>query len=197
MKKLIGLFSCLFLLGIVLFSCNGKKKKTSCCTNTVNVNHKTSPVILKLFAIQTDQTWKVKVPEADVMCELNHFSQPDTLYKVYGNYAKGDERGTLSLAYKKLTPYNKHETNTFFFVAPFTVSNQGSGVFYYLGFFKMNNKNGLITQTRKSAFLGDRIRIDSIEAKNKDVIVSIRVRSAQEPMVAEPTEEKKLVFQVK
>jgi len=61
------------------------------------------------------------------------------------------------------------------FVVPFAVSNQGTGIFWYLGLFILNTNTDDIRQI-DTLFIGDRITVNSLKTIEKfDVTPSLEL----------------------
>ena len=137
-----------------------------------------SKVMLSLFSIRTKEDLSIQLPEQSeeetpVWVPLARIDSQATQRSAVGDYTLGEERGTVSLNYdtiRTLSPEADNQTITF--VAPFSVSNQGSGIFYYLGIFEQNNQKFTVLH-KDSFFLGDRINIVSIEPDNQDRFITV------------------------
>lgn len=144
MKKIL---SCLFF--IILTACDSSSDQ----------------VMLQLFSFKTSNHWEISVPETDAIATLKTVDLSKQLAS--GDYKNGAEQGTVALLYKYITMFNLPEnTKVAQFVAPFVVSNQGSGNFYYLGLFTLDMKNKKIIQQR-TWLLGDRIILKNISLEPK------------------------------
>lgn len=133
-------------------------------------------IILTLFGIQTNKEWAIHVPETKVKANLNKLISSAPRYLVTGEYSDGEAYGIVSLDYSKITTLNvTTDQDEMVFVAPFSVSNQGSGVFWYLGLFTLDTDSGDIKQT-DTVFVGDRFRISSLQTEEPfDVTSSVLV----------------------
>ena len=121
-------------------------------------NEYQSKVMLKLFNMRTSNDLTIKIPETEMICKLNDFITIDSTEMAKGSYTDGVERGIAVLDYMKITTLNINKSpDQNYFVAPFFVSNQGTGVFYYLGLFSINSKE-LSVNHIDSYLLGDRIK---------------------------------------
>ncbi|WP_233861833.1 hypothetical protein [Tenacibaculum piscium] len=70
---------------------------------------------------------------------------------------------------------------------PFSISNQGSGYFKYLGMFKIDYISKDISQIDEY-FLGDRVIINSIKYDGNDELkVILKVHSKNQPMSETPS----------
>jgi hypothetical protein len=107
-------------------------------------------IYFMLFASLFANSLKVNVPEVDVSVLVENNQS---------NYVYEEERGSIYLDFK-----NKKELQNGF-ALPLILSNQGSGIFYYLAIFDDDNNH------IKSLFLGDRIKILNIYIKNDKILI--------------------------
>ena len=120
-------------------------------------------VLLTLFSIKTHKHWVIQLPESDAEAQLTRVDLGNRPF-VSGDYQDGPERGSVNLDYQKILPINREgidASKDMLFAAPFFVSNQGSGIFWYLGLFNLNHQSGEIKQLG-THLLGDRIEIRSL-----------------------------------
>ncbi|WP_260260393.1 hypothetical protein [Vibrio intestinalis] len=113
------------------------------------------PIMLQLFSIKTPNPWVITVPESGANAFLNS-------YDVEGMWASGDyhdgaERGNVQVSTRWM---NAIELNQFTTIV--TVSNQGSGLFYYLVTFEYDQQRARMVM-KNSVFLGDRITVKSLQ----------------------------------
>jgi len=101
----------------------------------------------------------IKVPETSAYVTLKQ--------KGESHYINGYERGVVVADFIKIKHY-KDVT-----LLPFIVSNQGSGIFYYIAVFK-NDKHII------SFFVGDRVDIKKIMLKNDMVVIKFYTRDKKE-----------------
>jgi hypothetical protein len=78
------------------------------------------------------------------------------------------------------------------FSAPFSVSNQGTGTFWYLGLFNLNTNTGEIGQI-DTFFLGDRIKVNELKTDepfdvNSSLYVSYFKHDQKQSMAEKPSE---------
>ena len=113
---------------------------------------------VSLVAMQTshEKYYIVRVPETSV----NVMLQKD----VAAHYKEDYERGIVLGDFSKIQ-YCQEST-----ILPFLVSNQGSGIFYYLGLFQGN-------KLYKNFFIGDRVKIERIILKNNNIVVQYKTRA--------------------
>jgi len=148
--------------------------------NKVTDASKQDQVMLKLFSLKTDQAWLIEVPETEAKAALTKLSADSDNYLASGDYSYQEERGTVELDYSKITPLPVGDASqNMIFVAPFFVSNQGSGLFWYLGMFQLDIDSARVAQL-DSLFLGDRIKIQSLSTDEPfDVSSAIKIKFLQ------------------
>lgn len=119
-------------------------------------------VMLTLFGLQTDNYWRIQLPDSDVKVVLTELRDDHDSHVAVGKYQDGEEYGLISLVYANITTLNLGDiSEQFTFAAPFVVSNQGSGVFWYIGLFQLNLTTAEIKQL-DTFFLGDRIKLGEL-----------------------------------
>ncbi len=125
---------------------------------------KPDEVMLSLFSYKDGQPWKINLPESHSKATLTHFIGIDENRRAVGDYVNGEERGTVTLNYMQLNVLNFADSSDgMTFVAPYAISNQGSGNFYYIGMFKLIESKKTIKQL-DSVLIGDRIQKLTIKA---------------------------------
>ena len=102
------------------------------------------------------------------------------------NTVSGTE-GFVSLKESEMITYNES-----LIVVPFLVNTGGTGQFVYIGLFDIKQRAHL-----SSAFVGDRIGIDSINVSNEKILASFKTRLATEGYASTPTIPTQLVLDVK
>lgn len=166
------------LVVMLLASCTGR--------NTENNDHH-SAVMRKLFSFNTTQAFSVTVPETAAEAELRGFVTIDSLEYATGEYVNGAEKGAVYLHYRHIVPVqDASDDPVFTFVVPFAVSNQGSGIFWYLGLFSLNSESAVV-QHRDSIFLGDRIVVDTVEITGDVIDLRYYMHDADQAMCERPT----------
>lgn len=165
------------LVVMLLASCTGR--------NTENNDHH-SAVMRKLFSFNTTKAFSVTIPETAAEAELRGFVTLDSLEYATGEYVHGAEQGSVYLHYRHIVPVqDASDGPVFTFVAPFAVSNQGSGIFWYLGLFSLNNESAVM-QHRDSIFLGDRIVVDTMEITGDVIDLRYYTHDEGKAMYEEP-----------
>ncbi|MGF1902476.1 hypothetical protein [Aliivibrio sifiae] len=160
---------------------------------TSNLDFKNN-VMLTLFSFDTDDYWQIQLPDSKVKVSLTELTEYDDVHLATGKYQNGDEHGLVSLDYYKITPLNLGNIgDEMVFSAPFSVTNQGTGNFWYLGLFNLNAKTGEIEQI-DTLFLGDRIKLEELETDEPfDVTSSLHAtyfEHSQEQSMAEAPSKK-------
>ena len=147
-----------------------------------------SEVLLKWFNLNTSNDFYVKIPDTNIKCNITEFIDTDSLSYAKGNYIDDEEKGEVLIDNSKIVALNKSTKDLVFLVIPFSISNQGSGIFKYLGLFKLDYKAKTINQI-DSYFLGDRIKINSINYDGVDKLqVEINIHSKNQAMSESPSE---------
>ncbi|MGB2147154.1 MAG: hypothetical protein ACPHZ7_09350 [Vibrio toranzoniae] len=116
------------------------------------------PVVETVFDLKTTNPWTIKVPETNAYAFINEIDAPKAI--AFGRYDSGVERGVATVDTKSLAAVTLGEAT--FFVAPMWISNQGSGVFYYLGLFKHDQQRSRVVLVDQ-LFLGDRVKIQTLD----------------------------------
>lgn len=117
-----------------------------------------------------------------------------------GHYQIDLERGTVALLYPFITPVYGESVGSMKFVAPFRISNQGSGVFYYLGLFELNFADAKVSQL-DHLFLADRINFTGVDAlpqeqNNTLLTVNVLQHGPEQSMSEKPQQRRKLAIVV-
>ncbi len=129
----------------------------------------------------------VLIPGLDILVSLNNGR---------ATFEKGEVRGTVELGNAFAMARSAEGAD---YLGYIIVNTGGSGTFRYLVLYSMT-KQGLIHQD--SAFLGDRVKVASIQTVTKPeneeyrVIVTILDRKPDEPMAAPPTVGRELTFTI-
>lgn len=145
------------------------------------------PIMKSVFAINTSNPWTIEVPETSAYAFMDTMTEDGM---VTGRYDSGVERGEVIVDSHQLFPYENKQ-----FIAPFVVSNQGSGLFHYIGLYLYDvSVKRLILQD--AHLLGDRIMLDKVAVKEGHVIVTFKQHSATQAMSMEPQEDKMVSLNV-
>lgn len=158
-------------------------------------------VMRQLFSLKDAQPWHIQLPESDVMVELSGFNGEHENRRAIGHYENGLEKGQIALNYFKLLPLNIGDpSQQMTFTVPYIVNNQGSGVFLYIGLFRLHHDSKHIEQL-DSLFLGDRIQLDQIEVDipfdvTSSIIAHYRTHTTEQAMSEQPNQTISLMIKV-
>ncbi len=125
----------------------------------------TDPILKALFGIATPNPWTIDVPESSAFAFIDALDQESGVAS--GLYDDGVMRGRVTVDTQKRASLMPAA-----FVAPMTVSNQGSGVFYYLASFRydMGRKRMILSD---AILIGDGIQVTSLISEGKYVTVGV------------------------
>lgn len=134
------------------------------------------------LGISSPNPLTLNVPESRAFAFIDEYDSANGLAS--GQYDAGTERGRVTLFTQfKLDLRSDEEI---WFSAPFMVSNQGSGRFYYLGLFKYDPQPRRVIMT-DSVLLGDRIELEQSQfGDNKYIEVTFLQHSAQQSYIEQP-----------
>ncbi|OYD21415.1 hypothetical protein [Oceanimonas baumannii] len=156
-------------------------------------------VMMRLFSLDTGHSFKITLPDSNSAVTLTGFNKEPSL--AVGAYQDKEIRGEVLLDYLRLTPLNlPGNTGTTQFAAPFAVTTQGTGVFWYLGMFRLDDRSGSITHL-DSQYLGDRVVIQAISPDipfdpPHRITISLRTLAPEQPMATTPGQETERTFYV-
>ncbi|USD66868.1 hypothetical protein [Vibrio sp. SCSIO 43136] len=157
-------------------------------------------VMLHLFSLKDAQPWRVAIPDTMASAMLTDIPDMATNTVAQGNYRNGPEVGTVSLDYSQLLVlyFKDQPSSQMTFVAPYSVSNQGSGVFYYLGLFRLDHQHKKVDQLDYQ-LLGDRIQnlalsLDHPFDVTQSIIASFKKHSDKQAMAESPSEQTSLTI---
>ncbi|MGF1697090.1 hypothetical protein L4C54_15585 [Vibrio lamellibrachiae] len=131
-----------------------------------------NPIVGQLFNIDSSNPLTIDVPENDAFAFISFVDEKRAL--AVGQYDSGSERGGVSIDTNLITPMEID--NETVFVSSLAVSNQGTGVFYYLALYRYDAMRDRMILADYE-FLGDRIRID---------ILAINEQTVESPISEEP-----------
>ncbi|AZQ09784.1 hypothetical protein [Shewanella khirikhana] len=171
-------------LGVALPACQSTEPPKEITLAEAN------PVMLTLFSLKTLSAFEIAVPDSNAKAPLSKFIEGHGQKFVIGEYVDGPVRGNVALDYTRMQALNAPFNNTQLLLAPFVVSNQGSGSFWYLGLFSFDIPKGTIRQLDAS-FLGDRIAVQNLNVGSRSLLpVSINaellVHGPQQSMAEPP-----------
>ncbi|MEL0607764.1 hypothetical protein [Vibrio echinoideorum] len=184
------------LAGIYRFSLNDEEILAKFPSSQVSYD----PVVETVFDLKTTNPWTIKVPETNAYAFINEVDEPRAL--AFGRYDSGVERGVVTVDTNNLSAVTLGKAR--FFVSPMWVSNQGSGVFYYLGLFKHDKQRSRVVLVDQ-LFLGDRIQIQTLDvmeqknlqAKNKltgEGFIGFTQHSSEQSFTEPPSEKVLMSF---
>ncbi|CAH1579070.1 hypothetical protein [Vibrio rotiferianus] len=118
----------------------------------------TNSIVAEVLGIQSRNPWTVQVPEQGAVTFLDEWDKEHGLLK--GQYDAGATKGEVLVPTEFVA--QRDINGTPWIIAPVIVTTQGSGAFYYLGLFKFDAVPSRVVLL-DSVFLGDRIKISSLE----------------------------------
>ncbi|WP_443088592.1 hypothetical protein [Vibrio sp. T11.5] len=145
-------------------------------------------VMKSVFGLSTMNPWTVKVPESQAYTFMEELNPTTGLAS--GTYEDGEERGVVTVDTSKLL-----QVTPTIYTSIMTVSNQGSGVFYYLVTFHYDEfRKRMIS--KEAQFLGDRIIVDLLEKQQHNIVVRVKQRDADQSMSQEPVISTTILFKL-
>ncbi len=145
-------------------------------------------VMKSVFGLSTMNPWTVKVPESQAYTFMEELNPTTGLAS--GTYEDGEERGVVTVDTSELL-----QVTPTIYASIMTVSNQGSGVFYYLVTFHYDEfRKRMIS--KEAQFLGDRIIVDLLEKQQHNISVRIKQRDADQSMSQEPIISTTILFKL-
>ncbi|EGU48482.1 hypothetical protein VII00023_18189 [Vibrio ichthyoenteri ATCC 700023] len=129
-------------------------------------------VMQQVFALSTPNPWTISVPESHAFALVDHIDAEN--HWATGRYDSGSDRGQVSVSLQRLVEVAEHQ-----YVSVMTVSNQGSGVFYYLTSFEYDLKRQRLVLI-DTVLLGDRIAVDNLSYASSLVQLSYRQHGAKQ-----------------
>lgn len=176
------------LLGCVLLNCkqaNTEEKVNENEIETVVTDPKVTLIKnLKLEGME------FKIPETDNVRIILASVNPSDTVSVF-SYYDDMERGKVFLDQRKVLPIQSA-----YFIIPFHISNQGSGVFNYLGLFKTDEKNGRPMHLG-SYFLGDRIQNLAIASMENQLVVNYNSHGEEQAFSDFPKVKNSVALEIK
>ncbi|MDC8802069.1 hypothetical protein PRZ61_01225 [Halomonas pacifica] len=118
-------------------------------------------VMRRLFSIADGGPLALRLPELDQAVPLTRFEPEGEFTRVVGEYSRGAERGRIVMDTSGIRALNLSCDGRIYLVAPFSVSNQGSGVFHYLALLEHDTEHQAVTHV-DSLFLGDRVSLEAV-----------------------------------
>lgn len=156
--------------GLYRFSLSDEEILAKFPASTLNAD----PIVERLTSLKTPNPLTVMVPETKAFALISEYNP--TLATATGRYDSGAERGQVSvlLSFWQSLEWQSVQGYT----APFAISNQGSGTFYYLGLFKFDPVPQRLVMV-DAVLLGDRITIESLQENEQQQVNVIFLKHAQ------------------
>jgi len=137
----------------------------------------------------------IRIPETETTVTLDQVTRIDGSVYLQGDYSIEHvpdvvERGTVSLNSSSFTYIRSLDIqieDRTLFAAPFSVSNQGSGVFSYIGLFAFNPDTEAYTHL-DSCLLGDRVQKIGLSDAGRAAKVRFLKHAVDQPMSERPDE---------
>nr|WP_216613712.1 hypothetical protein [Vibrio mediterranei] len=150
---------------------------------------KADVVVETILGVKVANPWTIQVPETSAFSLLTDIDVDKQV--AAGSYDDGMERGNVYLLYQfKQLMFENNKLH--FAVVPFAVSNQGSGVFYYLGLFNWDESRQRVILT-DAKLAGDRVDIESLDLSGQDATLMFKSHGPEQSMTDTPTKENSLV----
>ncbi|CAH8206000.1 MULTISPECIES: hypothetical protein [Vibrio] len=175
--------------GIYRFSLSDQEILGQHYQPTVNVD----PIVEQLFSIQVSQPLTIQVPQSDVFAFVDHLDVERGIASA--QYSAEAERGEVLIDTSTLSLISQPAHQAPVFAGILMVSNQGSGVFYYLATFRYDAKRSRMISV-DSQWLGDRIVVENVQYKEKQLDVDLLERTREQSMAQAPTISQKRRFLV-
>ncbi len=157
-------------------------------------SHQNHDVIVKTFLnLDANNPWTIQIPQSHAFSLLD--TVDESSQAIVGQYDSGVERGKVFVFYRHLQAIGKDYADPKGFVAPFMVSNQGSGLFYYLGLFRWDSQKSRVVLS-DSVLLGDRIDLNGVVNIDGKLSVQFKRHSEKQAMAEDPTVSTTLDVQV-
>ena len=194
MRKLLYTGLVIILVAVVVLFSQDDKRDTDTAVNKLLNLDSDSALVINLPESQAAGTnAPVGVMLTDVTVTEGSNVQNGTLS---GQYQNDAERGSVTLDYLHLTAVAiPKSTDYSYFVAPFSVSNQGSGVFYYLALLARNDSQQTLVHVA-SYYLGDRIVITEVTDFGDKVTVDFNSHSADSSFAEPAAQAQEVTLQV-
>ena len=149
---------------------------------------KSDPILSQVFGLSTPNPWTIEVPQVHAFSFINELD-PNTGIAA-GHYDAGTERGKVFIDTRWLTQISPTD-----YVSSLSVSNQGSGVYYYVArfYYDQTLKRMVLKQSER---LGDRIELVKIDKSGDQLRVEFRRHGSGQAMSESPSEREVLHFEV-
>ncbi|ELP5727229.1 hypothetical protein QTV44_000411 [Vibrio vulnificus] len=141
-------------------------------------------IVELLTGKKTPNPITVIVPETKAIALISELDVQQQM--AMGRYDSGAERGTVMVWLEYWRSLRAQSSN--WYVAPVSVSNQGSGHFYYLGLFKFDSVPQRVVMMDAN-YLGDRVLIKSLEKVDEDrLAIVFYTHASDQSFVEQPVE---------
>ena len=181
---ILGVASLIFIViiaGVYKFNYLANQDGYDVDGNKIEESHN-SEVLLKWFNLNTSNAFYVKIPGTKIECEITELIASDSSSYAKGYYVVEDEKGEVIIDNLGIVALNQAIDNSIYLVIPFSTSNQGSGLFKYLGTFMIDYQDKTIIHI-DSYFLGDRIKINSIKYDGiENLQIELNIHSKNQAM---------------
>lgn len=144
-------------------------------------------IMSKVFAIKTVNPWTVKVPDSSAFTFMEDMEHAPV---ATGSYEEGAERGVVAINTDQMVQLDEST-----YAVILSVSNQGTGVFYYLSISKYDQFRQRMV-IKESTLLGDRVQITSITANDRMITITLLEREANQSMAEEPSQITTILFKL-
>lgn len=145
------------------------------------------PIMQSVFGIRTANPWTIKIPDSNAFTFIDDMTQSPLMT---GTFEDGPVRGVVAIDSQTLV-----QIDSTTYLSALSVSNQGSGVFYYLVVYKYDEFRQRLV-SKGSAFLGDRIRVQSVEVLDNQAMVKLLERDEYQAMSEEPKKITTIMFKL-
>ncbi|MEF1255306.1 hypothetical protein [Vibrio sp. M260112] len=152
-----------------------------------NQGPKNNAIMAQVFGIKTTNPWTVKVPDSNAFTFIEDLEHRPI---AAGSYEDGPVRGRVAINTEQIVKLN--DTT---YAVILAVSNQGSGVFYYLAISKYDEfRQRMIING--GALLGDRIKVAEISVVDRLITIKLLEREANQSMAEEPSQITTILFKL-
>ncbi|MGY5612076.1 hypothetical protein [Vibrio brasiliensis] len=152
-----------------------------------NQGPQNNAIMAQVFGIKTTNPWTVKVPDSNAFTFIEDLEHRPI---AAGSYEDGEVRGRVAINTEQIVKLN--DTT---YAVILAVSNQGSGVFYYLAVSKYDEfRQRMIING--GALLGDRIKVAEISAVDRLITIKLLEREANQSMAEEPSQITTILFKL-
>ena len=153
-----------------------------------STQQKQDEILKAVFSISTPNPWTIEVPDSHAFSFIDTYNEQAE--QVTGKYDDGVERGTITIFTKWMLTLSDTD-----YVSVMSVSNQGSGVFYYLSRFHYDTRLKRMVR-KESHLLGDRIQLESLSQSGDHLYVDFFIHGDNQAMIEEPSTPKTAEFQL-